>query len=517
MKTISMPKLNKNTIMLLVLILLLILCLVYIDNITTYINNLLHTNNDKFSDLPGYNNTSNYAPIEGFTDIAVYNDTQTDSVMESTSNREYKVAVDPKKKNIKVEFQKVLSSEIDANIKELGYLIVLAKYNNRLEKIGHVDAKISKEGVDIEEYIKKYNTIFDNDAKKEELRTLMRDINSATALSVLQFGSSGVFNGMRTASQRNLLVNDTTETKVNAYFDLLKIIYDAKFYKRSLKVEPGSNYNTGIYDLYNDLRGVFPILAVFNATNKKTPTTAFATNLSSDDILDEKYNLIKKNGEDAEYIVGLNNIDAHEKIKEFLGNYIEKYKSLTISIDDEKIGAGICNRDGICSYTFENLEDKDANGEFYYYKLGFGFIYNRGSGSSNYVESVSRLYTYKFGAGNTLMYFKLDNSLEEQANLLKRLAEIEKSGIIKDNEKVTQPMVNDVDESAGMNEYMKMLKPHIGNYPSEFTLREQDVSDLSLSDYLNKSVNAGSINIGINVNDVPVYDDTTTTVAVVTD
>lgn len=516
----TIPRINKQSILLITLVFILVLYLIYMDDISNYFtrvsNKLSMKNNnitsDNFTNLSGYDNgRGKYAVVEGFeTDtVNINKDMKADTVMNKSSERNYKVAVEPKTRSVKVEFQDVSDMEIDEGIKKLGYLIILAKYNNRLEKIGHIDAKISKEDIDIENYILEHSELFSEESDKESVRNHIRDIFKRTSSGTL---SLNIFNSLK-GSNGKLKSKDemTPENKpvLDAYLELLKIIYDAKYYKRSLNVKAETKYNTGIYDLYNDL--MFVVNLTQNTNKRQTPSG----NFSSDVVIeDAKFDLIQQNALDADNIAALENKSVNIEIINFLGNYIEKYKSLTMSVDEEMLGKGICNRDGICSYTFENLEDKDANGEFYYYKLGFGLIYNKGIDS--YSEEVSQIYSYKYGPSNDAMYFKLDNTLEEQTRLLKRLAEIEKSGVMTSDTKITQPMVND-DGTQDMEAYMKMLRPHLGNYPSEFTLREQDVRDLSLSDYLNKSVTAGTINIGVNINDSPVYDDTTTTVAEVTD
>lgn len=530
MNKMIMPRISKQSILLITLIIILTLCLIYMEDITKYFNRLsnkLGANNDqniindKFSNITGYDNRrGKYAGIEGFQNnntnlidptktITINDDITADTSMNKTSERNYKVAIEPKTRSIKIEFQEVSDGEVDEGIKKLGYLLILAKYNNRLEKIGHVDAKISKEGVDIESYILENSVLFPSEDKKEELRTHIRNVFTKTASDTLKLSMFNSLIGVNSVNNK-LKSKDamTSEDKkiLKAYLDLLEIIYDAKYYKRALNVIPESTYSTGIYNLYDDL------VKVVDLSETPTPTP---TPYSSDVVIkDAKYDLIQQNALDADEIASLEQQNVLEEIKGFLGKYIKKYKSLTMSVGDEKIGNGICNRDGICSYTFENLEDKDANGEFYYYKLGFGLIYNKGIGS--YTEEVSQIYSYKYGPGNDAMYFKLDNTLEEQTRLLKRLAEIEKAGVMTSGTKVTQPMVKE-DGSQDMDAYMKMLRPHLGNYPSEFTLREQDVRDLSLADYLNKSVNSGTINIGVNIKDTPVYDDTKPSIAEVTD
>jgi len=518
----KLPKLNKNSLLLLVLVIILSLFLIYLDVITTWFNNRNIKYKDTFNNISGYDpNQNKYKNISSFTEgfevvnvepksqntkliDVIKNTDNSDTVMNDTVKRNYKVVVDPKTRNVKVEFLKVQPNEIENNVKEIGYLIVLAKYNTRLQKIGHVNAKITNEGLDIENYLNKYSFIFQNDTKKDPIRNLIRNVNNSTASNILE-----LFN-----TEKNLDVLLTDDENTNAFFELLEMVYDMKYYDKALDIKDttGINYNTGIFDLYNDIKLINPKYdgnkTLFDITTPRKTEINITGNVN-----DAKLELIKNNKLDAINIkTKLNTIEStniNSKLLDFIVKYLEKYQNLSLN-DNMNISTSksICSRNGICSYTFENLEDKDSNGNLFYYKLGFGYIYN--IGTSSYIEEVSKIYTYSFGVGNRLMYFKLDNSLEEQTRLLKRLAEIEQNSILSGNDKQKQPMVNDVnDNNNDMEAYMKMLRPHIGNYPDEFTLRNQDVRDLSLADYLTKSVNRGTINIGVDIKDTAIFPETT--------
>jgi hypothetical protein len=503
---LKIPRLNKNSILLLILVCALILCLVYIDNIMNWFNtrlNLINKTDDTFLNITGYdplNGKLHNALFDNFkegfqntTNVSVFNDTSVDTVMNDTSNRNYKVVINPRNKSLKIEFEKVRESELDENIKEIGYLIILAKYNNRLEKIGHVDAKITNEGLYIENYINQYSNIFNKEEIKEYLRNMVRDIDNTTASKLKELDPFSNLSFSTSSSDAN-----NTEL-TTAFFDLLELVYNNKFFNKALDVKPNSEYKTGIIDLYDDIKELEKTIEDLEI-NRTTKTEHANVNIE-----DEQFELIVQNRNDAlnlkKKIDNLSNVNI-DLIK-FIQKFINKYSNLSLSNVSNNSSKGICNRDGICSYTFENLEDKDANGELYNYKLGFGFIYDKGV--NTYVEELSQIYTYKFGVGSRMMYFKLDNSLEEQERLLKKLAEIERGAILSGN-RTLQPMVKDDNnlDNTNIDAYMKMLTPYIGNYPDEFTLREQDVRDLSLADYLNKSVNRGTINIGVSIKDTPI-------------
>lgn len=159
----------------------------------------------------------------------------------------------------------------------------------------------------------------------------------------------------------------------------------------------------------------------------------------------------------------------------------------------------ICNTDNICTYTFNNLEAKDAAGDLYYYKLGVGVIYTTNEG-----EVVSDIIPYKFGAGNQQQYFRLDINQQEQEKLVRRLDEIERQSIFKPKEASSQPLVGSEDASMqnDIDSYMRMLRPFIGNYPDEFTLDKNKIKELTLQDYLGESMALGQLNINVDVADL---------------
>ena len=516
-KNVFVKKMEPNAILLFILIIILIICLLYIDDITSYLNNkMIKHQKEKFSNTfsPNDPNKNKYHSLEGFqtqqenTVVAVKSDTKADTVMGKVYDRNYIAVVEPKTRSVKLSFNKVQPSELDEGIKEMGYLLVLAKYNNLLKKIGHINAKISNEGIDIENYLNKHSNIFPTDEAKDKVRKVVKDnvsSSSALSVSVLQVFSNNNttmdLSGLKTAEQDNTM----------AYFELLEILYNVKFAERALHVEPSSSYNTGIIDLYNDLR----LLDTINLKpldqieiTRNTPTT-FGSNINVNDV---KFELIVKNRQDSKLLVDFikrelaSSSVVNSALLEFLFKYLNKYENLSMTEENSQSAEGICTRDGICSYTFENLEDKDANGNYYYYKLGVALIYNKGT--ETYVEEVSRIHTYKFGTGGRLMYFKLDNSLEEQERLLKRLEEIERSSLVATSQKKQQQLPENIEQQSNvqdMEAYMKLLRPHIGNYPDEFTLNEQEIREFSLSDYLNKSVNLGQINLNVNIADDPQF------------
>lgn len=514
LKNIFSKKITKYTGLLLVLIFLLVIFLLNMDYIMGYLENKKHIsnhNNEKFNNVcykghdtsgtKGYLTLDN-SIIEEFSGNA-------ETVMERLE-RNYKIIIEPKKREVSVNFKAVEKSEINLTENIKGYLLILAKYNSALEQVGHINARITNETQDYTKYIEKMNIngIITNDAKINLLTLLGSDLSSVSS-NVIAGRFDGTDGYKLLSSITELSSGNKTYTsneRQKEFLKLLELVYNDKYYNKALKV--GSSYNTGIASLYNDFKTLFTD-DIFTITEFDTDTNNEVI-INEDNLTDQRQIVIKSNKKDVETIkkelITLSSKDIPDIALEFLNIFLEKYSIL--SNDTGKFNkSGICNVDGQCNYVFENLEDKDNAGNFYYYKLGIGMIYNISTGTTTQ-ENISNIYTYKFGSGGKLTYFKLDNSLEEQERLLKRLEEIEQTSILsqKEKNKPIQPMVEDINYNS-MDAYMKMLEPHIGNYPDEFTLREQDVKDLSLADYLNKSLSRGTINVDVDIKDIVVTND----------
>lgn len=528
LKNIFNQKVTKYTGLLLVLIFILIIFLLNMDNIMNYLGNK-HSNfkiekrTDSFNNIgiQGYDNsgTSGYLPVkEGFNNKENFTGSDPEGAMEQVNDRNYKVIVEPKTRSVSVSFKGVDSLSGTAN-KLQGYLLILAKYNSSLEKVGHVNARISSEGLDIEGFLNDLATNgYISTDDQDKLRNLLReDIKTIPinedALRNRQRKILSASNLLRTFQSeitefKNITaVSDSfsKEEVQDKFLELLEKVYDEKYYKKALKLSLSSKYNTGIKHLYEDLNSIISTDSKFPVLTKYETDSGITTETNEND---RKLIIIKKNKEDAiklKKAIEVSDDNFNPKLKDFIMKFLNKYERLSLDTGSS-LGNGICNIDGQCSYKFENLEDKDSAGNFYYYKLGIGLIYN--TSDTKYTENVSNIYTYKYGPGGKMMYFKLDNSLEEQERLIRRLEEIERNSILSKREanKPLQPMPEEGDTQS-MDAYMKMLEPHIGNYPDEFTLREQDVKDLSLSNYLNKSLSTGTINVGVKINDIAVESD----------
>jgi hypothetical protein len=541
---------SKYSNLILILIFILIICLFNVNNIFSYLTNREFINEkEKYSNIGNYNPYDKYANNyylinEGFTSSTSPTSTLQTS-MDNTSQRNYNLIINPKEKSVTIQFTGIDKNNANYN-NIIGYLIILAKYNNLLEKVGHFDARITSEKTDINKILNKFDysssSLINTTNKPDIISLFNSDLSDSdkTSLSLLQSVFTLSLNGY------NDITGDNLNVKQQLFLELLEEFYNQKYYNKSFNLTSKAKFDNNLLSLFNDLTKVYTFSFPSTSTSSSTTTTSSTITTTTsksgftniDDFTDINFNdyisnydtfkadieneknvdnrnkmIIKFNKEVASSL--RNKISESEsssassldtKIKDFLIKFITKYESLTV--ENVNLKSSICNVDNQCQYTFSNMEDKDENGNHYYYKLGIGLIYTDSDNDNN--EKISTIYSYRYGTGNNINYFKINNTLEEQTKLLQRLEEIEKNSILSNNTKITQPLIkdNDNDTKINIDAYMKMLEPHIGNYPDEFTLKEQDVRDLSLADYINKNVNMGTLNVKMNINDLVVNEPT---------
>lgn len=171
---------------------------------------------------------------------------------------------------------------------------------------------------------------------------------------------------------------------------------------------------------------------------------------------------------------------------------------------DNAVGNSICNKEDVCTYQFSNLAPRDpSTGNLYYYRLGVGIVYLDPEGE----EHHSRLVPYGYGDGRQQEYFRIDIDQEAQERLLKRLEAIEgqnalTGGPATDVTNAADANVRDAAEDTGMEAYMRMLRPHLGNFPDEFLMNKQQRDDASLAKYMQQSLSVGSIDVNVDIPDV---------------
>lgn len=166
------------------------------------------------------------------------------------------------------------------------------------------------------------------------------------------------------------------------------------------------------------------------------------------------------------------------------------------------ISGSICNSENVCQYQFTNLTPRDPEtGNLYYYRLGVGIVYV----DPEEEEHHSRLVPYGYGDGRRQEYFRIDLDRDAQERLLKRLESIESQNALTGT---AAPTTNNTDMAAGTAEdtgieaYMRMLRPHLGNYPDEFLMSKKQQDDASLSKYMQQSLAVGTLDVNVDIPDV---------------
>lgn len=169
---------------------------------------------------------------------------------------------------------------------------------------------------------------------------------------------------------------------------------------------------------------------------------------------------------------------------------------------DSAMGGSICNQENVCIYQFTHLNPRDPKtGNLFYYRLGVGIVYIDSEGQ----EHHSRLVPYGFGGGRKQEYFRLDIDREAQEQLLRRLEAIEGRNAISGGDSITgdsSDASKDAAEDSGMEAYMRMLRPHLGNYPDEFLMNKQQRDDASLAKYMQQSLAVGSLDVDVAIPDI---------------
>lgn len=171
---------------------------------------------------------------------------------------------------------------------------------------------------------------------------------------------------------------------------------------------------------------------------------------------------------------------------------------------DKTIEGSMCNEEGVCKYTFKNLYPRNPQTQdLYYYRLGVGIVYYDPEGN----EVISRIVPYGFGKGGKQEYFRIDIDTDAQELLLKRLEAMESRQAMTGLQDLSlDEMGNKTNSSSsedvGMEAYMRMLRPHLGNYPNEFLMSNKQIQDASLEKYLQESLAVGSLDVNVAIPDI---------------
>jgi len=403
--------------------------------------------------------------------------------------RDITIDLEPTSRQVKVAFTGVdAENGIPTGYEIKSYLMVLAKYDKDLNKVGTLDVKLSEEAgartfvEDLEAFTKKY------DGSLSQARiTAMKDTagtkitETSTALQVLQ-----AFLG-NTSSTGLKDLNDQPTQEIGMFFELLGMVYKYKLSNKTLK------------DLYTDLKSIYPSLPT---DPSPTPTNG---DRNYDYLAIDRDN--KKGAADLKRAIAnfpalksvftTDDNKPSQAVLDALRGFMEELIRMAES-DPESASGNICDSvTNKCNYTFTQVEPADPQGNIYYYKLGVGVIFVN---TTNGTEMISKIKAYSFGSGNKLQYFRVDTALNDQERMLKRLDELDRTSM----QRVLQQPAGDADGSDGsaasgasaqMDAYLNMLKPYVGNYPDEYILGTETGKELTLDKYLNQSLAAGQVNI----------------------
>lgn len=438
--------------------------------------------------ITGSTNQSKQA--EGFnTDIT----TATNKGVES---RDITVEVIPTTKEVKVGFTGLFDADVPTNYVVKSYLLVMAKYDMNLEKVGALDVKMTEESSantflnSINTFIDKYTGLLST-ARKDMIKALSSD-NTTTCQTVLKAFLGSTSTDIISFSEFNTL----TIQDINMFFELLGIVYK---YQLSSTTSPKS-----LKTIYDEFRVCYSNLVEANKTSTPNGDPNYdylqISTATSDKNKQAANDLKKAMTNFAELRTVLNPTgDIAGKPKKIVIDELRKFIQGLISQvlnGYEQVINKICDSaTKKCGYTFTQVEPADPQGNIYYYKLGIGVIFVN---TSNGEEVLSTIKPFSFGQGNKLQYFRVDTNLDDQEKLLKRLSELEKMNAQRALQQPQQQsgQANAADcQSAGMNAYMNMLKSYLGNYPDEYLLGTAQGRELTLDRYFTESLANGQINI----------------------
>ena len=400
--------------------------------------------------------TNTTVGVVGSNGSSLSTDESSDVNCQLKSN-EIDVQINSKKRSLTVSFYNVEECMSKSNFK--GYSLVLVKYNSNLKKIGHLEVKV----------LGQISGILD--AKKNNLRDIngnqLEDITITNLISKIQNNQS--------------ISNDTL-------LKALKINIEEKFH-----YDTGSS-SDGLQDAYN---------IILQFANNKNQGDVFPKFNDFIEIDIESENTVDTNAKDNLLIDTIKNelelyqMNKFNKFNDYLttdnnnsNTYLNKLDFNTIIIDLlyflsnlESIKNKYCNPNtNLCQYEFTNLEITDDQNNDIFYKLGFKSIVD-GSNLNPYIT---------YYVTKNVPYFKLTEPLNLQRELHETsniLAGLKNKPIIK------QTNEEDI-EKTDLELYMKQF---LGNYPNELKLKNEEMKELTLQNYIGESLAKGEINANINI------------------
>ena len=404
------------------------------------------------------------------------------------------VKVRPEDKAVDVMFKGINAGNsltTGSNVK--GYLLVLAKYDKDLKQVGALNVKISDEGgstfkEQLQVFTGKYTGILSSSQV-----TNINKLTSESRLSDIAIAFGGA----------ELLAGNTMLTDI--CFELLDLQYT---YNR--------NKNVNLNTIYNHIS-----LSAVTKCDESTPNCKLPPPVNTEDTaktngVDYLYltintpytdDMAQKDAEqlkraltdypDLRNYFRDNNSDYYvTKLRDLMDRIVDLYSNPVVTSTNK-----MCDDDGLCKYTFTELEPVDPQGAPYNYKLGVGVVIV----DSNGADKVSNIDAYTYGGPKRLEFFKLTNTLEEQTKLVRRLDMVDRNQLAAASAAPTPTQaLPGTSGSAGsdMDAYMKMLRPYLGDYPNEFQMSKAQMDDVSLSKYLQESLALGQVNVNIGISDL---------------
>ncbi len=412
------------------------------------------------------------------------------------------VKVRPDDKAVDVMFKGInASNSLSANSKVKGYLLVLAKYDKDLKQVGALNVKISDEGGStLSEQLAAFTDKYKGVLSTEQV-TNIKNLNTNKTAS--QVSSSAIVTALVSSTYVNLRTNTQL---VDIFFELLYLLYTNR-----------RNDGDSLTNIYTDIQkaklasaSFTPITCTDTVTDCTLPAVTeirFSANNDTESDAEKLKNALanipsvrlffttstksklfgQTTSSEQPYII--------TKLRDLMDRIVDLYANSPITSTNK-----MCDDDGLCKYTFTELEPVDPQGAPYNYKLGVGVVIVDANGN----DKVSKIDAYTYGGPKRLEFFKLTNTLEEQTKLVRRLDMVDRNQLAAASAAPTptQALPGSSHGSGDMDAYMKMLRPYLGDYPNEFQMSKAQMDDVSLSKYLQESLALGQVNVNIGISDL---------------
>ncbi len=417
------------------------------------------------------------------------------------------VKVRPDDKAIDVKFNaKTNELQVDStDVTVKGYLLVLAKYDKDLKQVGALNVKISDEGgstfkEQLDAFAEKYKGVLSN-TQVNRIKALVLYTTSDNTKTYTS--SSDIVTALVDSIYDNLRTNTQL---VDIFFELLYLLYTNR-----------RNDGDSLTNIYTDIQKAKLASASF------TPTTCTdtVTDCTLPAVTEIRFSANNDTESDAEKLkkaltdtpsvrlffttstksklFGQTTSSEQPyiitKLRDLMDRIVDLYANSPITSTNK-----MCDDDGLCKYTFTELEPVDPQGAPYNYKLGVGVVIVDANGN----DKVSKIDAYTYGGPKRLEFFKLTNTLEEQTKLVRRLDMVDRNQLAAASAAPTptQALPGSSHGSGDMDAYMKMLRPYLGDYPNEFQMSKAQMDDVSLSKYLQESLALGQVNVNIGISDL---------------